>query len=84
MRIRRGQAVIELTLGLVAIAILVSAFVYVVRFMTSSLRIQNHLRSSAPVYAESIHLDRFAAQEVFGQKRLHVYEPHWDTSLEIK
>jgi len=84
MRTRLGQALIELTLGLFAIALLVSAFVYFAQYMTRSLKIQNHLRSRAPIYADSIRLDAFAADEVFGMKNLHINEPHGSTDRTIR
>lgn len=81
---KQGQAIIELALGLVAIMILVSAFFYLARYMAKSLKIQNQLRSPSPIYAESIKLDDFASEEVFGQKNLHINEPHGTTDRTIR
>jgi len=83
MRTERGQAVIELAIGLVAIMILTSAFFYLSRYMAKSLRIQNQIRSPTPVYATSIELDDFASEEVFGMKNLHINEPHGVTDRSI-
>ena len=84
MRTRRGQALIELTLGLFALALLVSAFAYVVQYMVRSLRVQNQLRTPSPIYSDRVKLDDFAAAEVFGQKTLHVNEPHGQTDRSIR
>jgi len=81
--IRRGQAVIELTIGLVVVLILVSAFFYLSRYMAKSLKIQNQLRSPTPVYAASIELNDFARTAVFGMKNLHINEPHGTTDRKI-
>jgi len=83
-RTEAGQALIELALGMFAIALLVSAFFYVVRYMTKSLKIQNQMRSPTPVYADSIELDDFAAREVFGMRNLHINEPHGVTDRTIR
>jgi len=81
---KRGQAVIELAIGLVVVIVLVSAFFYLAHYMTKSLKIQNQLRSPTPVYADSIELDAFAAKEVFGMKNLHINEPHGTTDRTIR
>jgi len=78
-----GQALIELALGLLVIALLVSAFCHVAQYMSKSLKIQNHLRSPSPICADSIELDVFARKEVFGMKNLHINEPHGVTDRKI-
>jgi len=83
-RTRAGQATIELVLGLFVIALLVSAFFHVARYMAKSLWIQNQLRSPTPIYADSIELDGFARTEVFGMKNLHINEPHGVTDRTIR
>ena len=48
MRTRRGQALMELAVGMFALSLVVSALCAFAIFMAKSLRVQNSLRSSAP------------------------------------
>lgn len=48
MRIRRGQALMELAAGMFALALVVSALCGFAIYIVKSLRVQNSLRSSAP------------------------------------
>jgi len=75
-RTRRGQAVIELCLGLVAILTIVSALYYFARHMTKSLEVQNHLRQNGATYSARIKIEEDFAKEVFGRQNLDVNEPH--------
>ena len=85
MRTRRGQALIELAVGMFTIALLMSAFFFFVKYIVRSLEIENHLRSPGQTtYADSIKLDDFAANEVFGLKNLHIMEPRGTTDRSIK
>ena len=85
MRTRRGQALVELAVGMLTIAILLSAIFFFVKYIVRSLEIQNHLRSPGQAtYADSIKLDAFASKEVFGMKNLHIMEPRGETDRSIK
>ena len=48
MRTRRGQALMELAVGMFALALVVSALCGFALYIVKSLRVQNSLRSSAP------------------------------------
>ena len=48
MRTRRGQALMELAVGMFAIALVVGCLCVFAVFIAKSLRVQNSLRSSAP------------------------------------
>lgn len=48
MRIRRGQALMELAVGMFALALVVSALCGFALYIVKSLKVQNSLRSSAP------------------------------------
>ena len=48
MRIRRGQAMMEMAVGMFALALVVGALCAFAVFMAKSLRVQNSLRSSTP------------------------------------
>ena len=75
----------ELAVGMFTIALLTSAFFFFVKYMVRSLNIQNHLRSPGQAtYADSIKLDDFAANEVFGLKNLHILEPRGETDRSIR
>ena len=84
-RAKAGQALMELAVGMFTIALLLSASFFFVKYIVRSLEIQNHLRSSGQAtYADSIKLDDFAANEVFGLKNLHIMEPRGTTDRSIR
>ena len=85
MRTRRGQALMELAVGMFTIALLLSASFFFVKYIVRSLEIENHLRSSGQAtFSDSIKLDDFAANEVFGLKNLHIMEPRGTTDRSIR
>ena len=85
MRTRRGQALMELAVGMFTTALLLSASFFFVKYIARSLEIQNHLRTPGQAtYADSIKLDDFAANEVFGMKNLHIMEPRGETDRTIR
>lgn len=49
MRTRRGQALLELAVGMFALALVVSAVTVFATFEAKSLKVQNMLRSSTPL-----------------------------------
>ena len=84
-RAKAGQALMELAVGMFTIALLLSASFFFVRYIVRSLEIQNHLRKPGQgTYADSIKLDDFAANEVFGLKNLHIMEPRGATDRSIR
>ena len=84
-RAKAGQALMELAVGMFTIALLLSASFFFVKYIVRSLEIQNHLRKPGQAtYADSIKLDDFAANEVFGLKNLHIMEPRGVTDRSIK
>ena len=85
MRTRRGQALMELAVGMFTIALLLSASFFFVKYIVRSLEIENHLRTPGQAtYADSVKLDDFAANEVFGLKNLHIMEPRGATDRSIR
>ena len=85
MRTRRGQALMELAVGIFTLALLLSALFVFVRYIARSLEIENHLRSSGQAtYADKVKLDDFAANRVFGSKVLHITEPRGATDRTIQ
>ena len=84
-RAKAGQALMELAVGMFTIALLLSASFFFVKYIVRSLEIENHLRKPGQgTYADSIKLDDFAANEVFGLKNLHIMEPRGVTDRSIK
>ena len=84
-RAKAGQALMELAVGMFTIALLLSASFFFVKYIVRSLEIENHLRSPGQAtYADSIKLDDFAANEVFGLKNLHIMEPRGTTDRSIR
>ena len=74
----------ELAVGMFTIALLLSAMFAFVHYIAKSLEIQNHLRSSGwATYAAKVHLDDFAAKEIFGVRTLHIKEPRGVTDRSI-
>ena len=85
MRIRRGQALMELAVGMFTLALLLSAIFVFVRYIARSLEIENHLRAPGQAtYADKVKLDDFAANRVFGSKVLHIMEPRGVTDRTIQ
>ena len=60
MATRRGQAMVELAVGMFAIALVLSAVTLFAVFMTRSLREQNSARGPSPEKAEPLEVDAFA------------------------
>ncbi len=84
-RAKAGQALMELAVGMFTIALLLSASFFFVKYIVRSLEIENHLRKPGQgTYADSIKLDDFAANEVFGLKNLHIMEPRGETDRTIR
>lgn len=75
----------ELAVGLFTIALMLSASFFFVKYIARSLEIQNHIRKPGQgTYADSVKLDDFAANEVFGMKSLHIMEPRGETDRTIR
>ena len=83
-RFLRGQALMELAVGMFTIAILVSALVTFTYYIVRSLEIENHLRGNSKGVADKIELDDFAADNVFGTRNLHIKEPYGNTDRTIR
>jgi len=73
---RRGQAMIELAMGLFALALLVCALCGFAEYIAKSLRVQNELRVSggSDERTDSVTVEGFAAEYVFGCSSLKIEE----------
>ena len=72
-RPRRGQALIELAVGLFALALVVSALCGFALYIAKSLRLQNELRVGGKK-TDSVEVSAFAAEHVFGDRKLKMSE----------
>ncbi len=70
---RRGQALIELAVGLFALALVVSALCGFALYIAKSLRLQNELRVGGQKI-DSVEVSAFAAEHVFGGQKLKISE----------
>ena len=70
---RRGQALIELAAGMLALALVVSALCGFALYIAKSLRLQNELRVGGKK-TDSVEVSAFAAEHVFGDGKLKISE----------
>ena len=78
-----GQALMELAVGMFAIALIVTVLCAFAQYIAKSLEMENHIRSHTATYAAKIELERFAVEKVFGAQTLHIMEPHGPTDRSI-
>lgn len=74
MRTKRGQALIELAAGMLALAIVVSALCAFAVYIVKSLGVQNSLRSSSPKMNETVEIGAFAERYFAGTDKLKMNE----------
>lgn len=71
---RRGQALMELAVGMFALALVVSALAGFAVYIAKSLRSQNTVRSSSESSDTTVQFDSFAAKWIFGGESVGVRE----------
>lgn len=71
---RRGQALMELTVGLFALALVVSALCGFAIYIAKSLKMQNSLRVGSSSQHATLEVSEFAAEYLFGSKSLNITE----------
>ncbi len=74
---RRGQALMELAVGMFALAFVVSALCGFALYIAKSLRAQNELRGRdgrSTEKSDSVEVGDFAARYVFGTETLRIRE----------
>lgn len=74
MATRRGQALIELALGMFALVLATSALCVFAVYIASSLRVQNTARGASPTTAEPVEVGDFAERYFTGTKTLKINE----------
>ena len=74
MGIKRGQALMELAVGMFALALVVSALAGFAVYIAKSLRSQNTVRSSFKSSDTTVEVDKFAAEWIFGKEKMDVRE----------
>ena len=80
----RGQALMELAVGLFALALVVSALCGFAHYIAKSLRVQNELRVGGR-RSDSVEISSWAAQHVFGAETLKIAEKlNWPSTTILK
>lgn len=74
MATKSGQALMELTVGLFAIALVVSALCGFALYIAKSLRMQNSLRGGSSSQHDSVEVGSFAAKYIFGSETVNIHE----------
>jgi hypothetical protein len=74
MGTRRGQALIELAIGLFTFALVATALCGFAVYIARSLRVQNTQRGTSPESPPPVEIGQFAADYVFGTQTLKVKE----------
>ena len=80
MRTRRGQALMELAVGLFALALVTSALCAFAVYIATSLKAQNDLRSGlghgggSNEKSDSVEVADFAEEHLFGRATLEIRE----------
>ena len=82
-RARSAQAMIELALGLFALALVISALCVFSAYIVRSLEMENSLRGNSKGVADSVETGAFAAEHLFGAEKLHISEPRGEFNREI-
>ena len=71
---RRGQALVELAVGMFTFALVVSALCGFAVCIVKSLKMQNSLRMGNSSQSATVKFDSFAAKHVFGTDSLRLKE----------
>lgn len=71
---RRGQALMELVVGMFAFVLVVTALCGFAVYIAKSLKMQNSLRTGASTQTASVEFTTFGAKYVFGAERLTIKE----------
>lgn len=74
MATRRAQALVELSIGMFALALIISALCVFAVYIARSLRVQNTARGSSPESAEPVEVGDFAERYFTGIKTLTIEE----------
>lgn len=74
MAIKRGQALMELVVGLFALALVVSALCGFAVYISKSLQMQNSLRTGSSSQHDSMEVGEFAATYLFGTETVNIHE----------
>lgn len=74
MGTKRGQALIELALGLFSLVLVTSALGVFVSYIVRSLKAQNDLRVGVSSHREEVEIPEFAAKYIFGVDHLKIDE----------
>lgn len=74
MGTRRGQALMELAIGMLALALVVAALTDFAVYISRSLKMQNSLRVGASSQRDEIEVSDLAAKYIFGASSIPIRE----------
>lgn len=74
MDTKRGQALVELALGMFALALVVSALVGFAVYIAKDLRMQNALRVGDSAPSETLEVSGLTAKYIFGTDKVKIKE----------
>ena len=80
---RRGQALMELAAGMLALALVVSALCTFTIYIVRSLEVQNSLRSSSPKMNKPVKVEDFAVRHFIGKDTINMDERAVMPPLEV-
>lgn len=72
-RVRRGQALMELAIGMFTLALVICALCGFAVYIAKSLHVQNHLRTGGQK-TDTVDVDDFTAKYVFGSGKILIRE----------
>lgn len=71
-RLRRGQAMFELAMGMFAIALVVSALCGFAIYIARSLEMQNSLRVKSHSQHDTLEVSEFSSEYIFGRTSVSI------------
>ena len=80
---RRGQALMELAAGMLALVLVVSALCTFTIYIVRSLEVQNSLRSSSPKMNKPVKVEDFAVRHFIGKDTIKMDERAVMPPLEV-
>ena len=80
---RRGQALMELAVGMLALALVVSALCTFTIYIVRSLEVQNSLRSSSQKMNKPVKVEDFAVRHFIGKDTIKMDERAVMPPLEV-
>lgn len=74
MATKRGQALMELAMGMLALALVIAALVDFTVYITKSLKMQNSLRTGSSSQSDELKVTDIAVEYIFGRDSIPIRE----------